>query len=214
MIILSDATHGAAYPATRADDRARQEHRFVDQAEISDQFVRQHYAGLYSVLHRRIKDSSVAADILNEAVVTAMAHMREGRVAHSDRLAGYVYKVALNLYRNYRREFDNRPDLRSGPEAILVVAADTQGSEDSLDPRLIREVRAIISALASPRDREIVKRFYLAEEDKESICQTLGLSALHFDRVIFRARQRIRQLLEAKGFMKSDFFGVLLACCT
>jgi RNA polymerase sigma-70 factor, ECF subfamily len=40
----------------------------------------------------------------------------------------------------------------------------------------------------------------------------LGLSALHFDRVIFRARRRIRALLEAKGFMKTDFFGVLLAC--
>lgn len=179
---------------------------------ISDEFVKRHYAGLYLLLQRRIKDAAVAADMLNEAVATAMSHARGGRVAQPERLAGYVYRVAMNLYRNYRRDFDNRADLRSDPDDIQHVAADT-GGEEPLDPAIAREVRSIISSLSTPRDREIVKRFYLHEEDKESICRTLGLSALHFDRVIFRARQRIRTLLEAKGFVKSDFFGVLLLCC-
>jgi RNA polymerase sigma-70 factor (ECF subfamily) len=183
----------------------------VGEEAISDEFVKRHYAGLYLLLQRRIKDAAVAADMLNEAVATAMTHVRSGRVAQPERLAGYVYRVAMNLYRNYRREFDNRADLRSDPDAIQQVAADN--GDEVLDPAIAREVRSIISSLATARDREIVKRFYLHEEDKESICRTLGLSALHFDRVIFRARQRIRTLLEARGFVKSDFFGVLLLCC-
>ncbi len=59
-----------------------------------------------------------------------------------------------------------------------------------------------------------MKRLYLVEEAKDEICRSLGLTPLHFDRVIHRARQRLRVLLEAKGLGKSDFLSVLLTCCT
>ncbi len=39
-------------------------------------------------------------------------------------------------------------------------------------------------------------RYYLAEEDKAAICADLGLSSLHFNRVLWRARQRFKKLLE------------------
>ena len=67
-------------------------------------------------------------------------------------------------------------------------------------------------SLPTVRDREIIKRFYLDEEDKAEICRSMGLSPLHFDRVMFRARQRVRVLLETKGFDKSDFLIALLSC--
>lgn len=178
---------------------------------ISDEFVRRHYAGLQSLLRRKIRDPAVAADLLNEAVATAMSHSRDGRVEQPDRMAGYVYRVALNLYRNYRREFANRPELRAGPEDIHRIP-DRDGESEPVDLGLLQRVRTLIGELPTPRDREIVKRFYLDEEDKESICRALDLSPLHFDRVIFRARQRLRTLLESKGFVKSDFFNVLLVC--
>ena len=178
---------------------------------ISDEFVRRHYAGLQSLLRRRIKDPAVAADLLNEAVATAMSHSRSGRVEQPERMAGYVYRVALNLYRNYRREFDNRQDLRAAPDDIQRLP-DNSAPVEPMDTGLLQQVRKLIGELPTPRDREIVKRFYLDEEEKESICRALELSPLHFDRVIFRARQRLRALLEAKGFVKSDFFNVLLVC--
>jgi RNA polymerase sigma-70 factor (ECF subfamily) len=55
-------------------------------------------------------------------------------------------------------------------------------------------VRAVLGALDSDRDREILFRFYLAEDDKARICRDLGLTALHFNRVLFRARERFGQL--------------------
>ncbi|MBM0103249.1 RNA polymerase sigma factor [Steroidobacter sp. S1-65] len=178
---------------------------------ISDEFVRRHYAGLQSLLRRKIGDPAIAADLLNEAVATAMSHSRDGRVEQPERMAGYVYRVALNLYRNHRREFANRPDLRAGPEDIHRIP-DRDGESEPVDLGLLQRVRTLIGELPTPRDREIVKRYYLDEEEKESICQALELSPLHFDRVIFRARQRLRTLLESKGYVKSDFFNVLLVC--
>lgn len=184
----------------------------MGEGAISEEFVKRHYAGLFALLHRRIKDPALAQDILNEAMATAMAHVQDGRVSQPDRLAGYVFRVAMNLYRNHRREFDNRSDLRAPPDELQNVPSQTFVG-DGLGRDVLRQVRALISSLPTPRDREIVKRFYLDEEDKEHICSSLGLTPLHFDKVVFRARQRMRTLLEQSGFHRSDFFNVLLACC-
>jgi RNA polymerase sigma-70 factor, ECF subfamily len=185
----------------------------VVEDSISDEFVRKHYAGLRSLLLRRIRDAAVVTELLNEAFSTAIVHMRAGRIAEPDKMAGYVYRVAMNLYRNYRREFNNRVDLRAAPDEIdRVPAAD--GLVDGLDSGVLQAIRSIITSLPAPRDREVLKRFYLDEEEKDAICHSLGLTAMHFDRVISRARQRMRALLEAQGFRKPDIFSVaLLVCC-
>jgi RNA polymerase sigma-70 factor (ECF subfamily) len=175
---------------------------------VSDRFIREHYAGLAALLQRRIGDPNIAAELLNEAVAMAIEHTRQGRVAQPELLAGYVYRVALNLYRNYRREFDNRADLRVATDQIQHLPSDAIDA-DAPEARVVREVREIVLSLPTARDREIVKRFYLDEEDKDDICQSLGLSPLHFDKVLFRARQRLRSLLEQRGFSKTDFFSVL-----
>jgi RNA polymerase sigma-70 factor (ECF subfamily) len=69
-----------------------------------------------------------------------------------------------------------------------------------LDQLLAQEkagiVRQVITELNSDRDREVLLRFYLREEEKEQICADLGLSSLHFNRVLFRARERYKQLFE------------------
>ena len=182
----------------------------MDQDAISDELLKQHYAGLQSLLQRRIKDPAVAAEILNDAVAVAISHMRAGRIAQPDRLPGYVYRVALNLYRNYVREFDNRADLRADADQIEHLPAAVSAPGDSSDMWLLRQVRAVIEQLPTARDREVVTRFYLEEEDKSEICKSFGLSALHFDKVIFRARQRMKALLEAKGFDKKDLLSILL----
>jgi len=112
--------------------------------------------------------------------------------------------------RNHRRKMAERVERRA--EASVVDSLpDTNAAADPQDSRL-DEVRSIIESLPTLRDREIVKRFYLDEDEKDAICRDLGLSPLHFDKVIFRARQRMRALLEARGFRKSDFFSFLVVC--
>jgi RNA polymerase sigma-70 factor (ECF subfamily) len=182
----------------------------VGEDAISDEFLKRHYAGLQLLLRRRIKDAAVAADLLNEAIATAMTHMRCDRIAEPDKLAGYVYRVALNLYRNYRREFDNRADIRVNADDIDHLPGAPASHQDFVDPTVVQQVREVIKELPTPRDREIVTRFYLDEEEKSAICESLGVSPLHFDKVAFRARQRMRALLEARGFDKRDLVSMLL----
>ena len=61
-----------------------------------------------------------------------------------------------------------------------------------------RSCAACFPELASERDRQILFRFYIAEDEKEAICRDLRSASLHFNRVLFRARERYRELyLEA-----------------
>ena len=135
----------------------------MDDHKISDEFVKRHYPGLCAMLTRRIKDAALAAEMLHEAVITAIKHTDAGRVAEPAKLAGYVYRVALNLYRNHRRSHDNRTDLRSDADEIQALADQGHSVEHSIDSGILRKVCAIIAELPTARDREIVKRFYLDE---------------------------------------------------
>jgi len=56
-------------------------------------------------------------------------------------------------------------------------------------------VRQVLAELGNERDRQILLRFYLAEEDKERIAGDLALTGLQFNRVLHRARQRYKELL-------------------
>jgi RNA polymerase sigma-70 factor (ECF subfamily) len=54
----------------------------------------------------------------------------------------------------------------------------------------------VIGELPTARDRQLILRFYLGEEDKARLCADLGIESVHFKRVLFRARQRFKELLE------------------
>ena len=55
-------------------------------------------------------------------------------------------------------------------------------------------MRRVLEELSTARDREILFRFYVAEEDKEEIAADHGLTSLQFNRVLHRARERYRAL--------------------
>jgi DNA-directed RNA polymerase specialized sigma24 family protein len=59
-------------------------------------------------------------------------------------------------------------------------------------------VRRVLQELGNERDRQILLRFYIAEEDKDRLSEDFGLSSLQFNRVLHRARQRYKELLVAR----------------
>jgi len=172
---------------------------------------KENYSGLRLLILKSAQNEAVAADILNDAVATALEHLQAGRIAQPEQIAGYVYQVAMNLLRNHRRKMDERGDRRVDSDTIENIAGEGESADSLFANSVALQVRRVISELPTDRDRAIVKRFYLDEEDKEVICRELNLSVLHFDKVIFRARQRMRTLLEKSGFSKIDFFLMLCA---
>jgi RNA polymerase sigma-70 factor, ECF subfamily len=171
------------------------------------------YPGLRALIRRRVQDPQLAADILQDAAVTTLEKLRAGKVAQPSGIGGYLYRVALNHLRNYRRKdrtaTSSSSELESlpGDGDITDVASIDRG-------RWAKAARSMLEELPAPRDRELLVRFYLNDECKESICSSLGLSDEHFHRVLFRARNRFRALLERRGFQKLDLLVLaLLGVC-
>ena len=70
---------------------------------------------------------------------------------------------------------------------------------ESDDRHLAQAVMAVLDELPTKRDRQILIRFYLDGVDKQQLCRELGLSPKHFDRVLMRARSRLRTIIERRA---------------
>lgn len=161
------------------------------EAELVERYSR----GLLFMLRRITQNPTLADDLHQEAFRIVLERLRTKGLTQPERLAGYLRQTARNLQiahvrKQIRRKTDGLADDRPvsdpspGPHHQAVVQEEAQ---------LVREV---LLELDTERDRELLGRFYLLEEDKESICADLDLSSLHFNRVLFRARQRFKDKLE------------------
>src|ERR1044071_4820948 len=123
-------------------------------------------SGLKAQLTRVTRDAELAADLLQDAIVTALQKLEAGEIEHRGQLDGYVYRVALNHLRNYRRK-DKSPV--SGPDALPELV-DTEGEarpgKSIARGQFSRVVTRLLKEMTSPRDREVLIRFYLQEEDR------------------------------------------------
>jgi RNA polymerase sigma-70 factor (ECF subfamily) len=160
------------------------------------------FPGLRALILRRVRDPDVAADILQDAAVTTLEKLRSGEIAHPENLGGYLYRVALNHLRNHRRK--DRSAVSSAEALEDLPASESADWEHIGGRQWAKAARRMLEELPVARDREVLVRFYLDDEDREQICRELRLSEEHFNRVIFRARNRFRELVEHRGFRKAD----------
>jgi RNA polymerase sigma-70 factor (ECF subfamily) len=165
------------------------------------------FPGLRALILRRVRDPEVAADILQDAAVTTLEKLRMGEIARPENLGGYLYRVALNHLRNHRRKDRSAVSSADALDELPASESDTDW-ERVRGRQWAAAARRMLDEMPVARDREVLVRFYLDDEDREAICRELGLSEEHFNRVIFRARNRFRELVEHRGFRKADLLTI------
>ena len=173
------------------------------------QAILRNMAGLRAQLARVTGSVELASDMLQDAMVTALQKLKAGEISDPAHLDGYVYRVALNHLRNYRRK-DRSRTVASDAIGELADASDSGRPTERVEAdQWARMAKKLLQEVGSVRDRELLVRFYLHEESKEDLCRAFGLTNLHFNRVIYRARDRFRELLERRGLGKSDFLSAV-----
>lgn len=160
-----------------------------------EEFVRRYERGLIYLLKRRTRDPQLALDIAQETFRIAIEKLRRSPIDQVDRLGAYLRGTALNLVGAEFRKSTRRATTTDS-EVVDAVADDTAGPFDHVSSeQLQRVVRKLLDELPVPRDREILIRTYLQDEDKSLICEALGVDSAHYNRVLFRAKQRFKELL-------------------
>ncbi len=153
--------------------------------------------GLSYLLRKITGDATLSEDLLQETFRVALRRIRAGELREPEKLGGFLRQTAKNLARAEHRRGGRWESMDDGLEGREPVAP-----EESQLTRVIRNeevglVRQVLREIRSRRDRQLLYRFYIAEEEKEEICRDLGLSSLNFNLVLFRARERFRKLVEA-----------------
>jgi RNA polymerase sigma-70 factor (ECF subfamily) len=165
-----------------------------------EELVRRYGPGLLRVLTRQTRgDIELARDLRQDTFETALAKLRAGELENPAAIAAYLRGIAERLATGHYRK-DVRRATTTDSEMIEHQADQRQGPFDKLSKEQVQwAVRALIEELPTPRDREILMAVYVRDEDKDEICARLGIDSTHFNRVLFRAKQRFRELLVHRG---------------
>jgi len=154
--------------------------------------------GVTFLLRRWTRDRDAADDLFQETFRLAIEKIRHGEVREPDRLPGFLRSLAKNLSTYHYRRAAQRTERETPIETTWEPPDPAAGQLGALlQQEKIEIVRRLLAELSVERDRQILLRFYLREEDKESIRQDLGLSSAEFNVVLFRARRRYRTLFES-----------------
>jgi len=152
--------------------------------------------GLLYFLRRKTGDGPLADDLYQDTFRIVLERLRSKGLVNPTKLSSFIYAIAKNLVvADVRKKARRKTD--SNTEAI-ELSPDQQGVcqlDEVLRDELATIVRQVIDELKKQRDRELLVRFYLEEQEKHAICRDLGLTEEHFNRVMFRARGRFKELL-------------------
>ncbi|MES1211285.1 MAG: sigma-70 family RNA polymerase sigma factor [Acidobacteriota bacterium] len=156
--------------------------------------------GIAVLLDRQTNGRPEAEDLFQDTFRLVLEKLRNGELRDPSRLPGFVAQIARSLAVEHYRKTSRRK-TEADSDAVQEAVA---GGSGQLDRLLVREradlVRQVIQELGTSRDRDILLRFYIAEEDKERISADFGLTSLQFNRVLHRARERYREIyLERAG---------------
>ena len=187
------ATSPGSKPSTDPAELVRRIRAGETAAE--DEMLERYSRGVKFLLLELTGDSARADDLHQETFRLVIEKVRAGELREPDKLAAFIRQLARNLFIGEYRRRIKRPVV-SGDQPLATSrdpAPDPQ--KRLLDKENAAIVRRLLTELEPARDRQILLRLFVAEHSKAEICADLDLSSLHFNRVLHRARQRLKNLL-------------------
>jgi RNA polymerase sigma-70 factor, ECF subfamily len=161
--------------------------------EAEAQLVARFGRGIRVVIRHASSDPTVAEDLFQETFRVGLERIRAGALRDHAQVAAFLAGLARTLATEHFRRLRRAPQ-----EDVSVLERMAAPGGTSLDAVARREeadqVTTTLDSLPTDRDREVLRRFYLTMEDKDRICDDLGLTRLQFNRVLYRARERFREL--------------------
>ena len=186
---MGDQIENEIRPAGELVDRIR-----AGDSSAETELVKKYWKSLNFILNRRCNnDQQLASDITQDAFIVVIAKARNGEINTPDAIAGYIRQTGVNLLiAHFRKETRRATDTHG--EVNFEIPDDQSNVERAVESRdSLKLVQQLIGEMTVERDKDLLISYYAKEEEKSSICQRLELTPAHFDRVLFRARSRLKQ---------------------
>jgi len=166
--------------------------------DAETELVKKYYKSLHFILKRRCDDPQLASDLAQDAFMVVIAKARAKQINSPEAIAVFIRQTAVNLMIAHYRKETRRATDTFGEVVIDVPDHNTNVSRAVESHQALKMVQELIREMKVERDRDILISYYANEEEKTSICLRLELTPAHFDRVLFRAKSRLKQLIDFK----------------
>lgn len=157
----------------------------MDSAEFAA-FYERSARPLWAYLLRCSGDPALAEDLMQEAYVRFLgaAQPTDGEVA----ARRYLFRIGSNLLRDHWRR-PKADALEDVPESVFAVGV----NEDEL---AVQQQLARAMQQMGPRDRQVLWLAHAENYSHREIAEIMGLATPSVRILLFRARGRMRQLME------------------
>jgi RNA polymerase sigma-70 factor (ECF subfamily) len=178
--------------------------------QAEDALSRRVAPGITQIVVAMTGNFALAQELCQETLIIILSRLRTQPLEDPDKLPAFVAQVARNLViAERRKERRRKTDVDS--DAIDLVVDHSEGQEQGAQRESAASaIRTVLAEMKSVRDRTLLVRYYLRDEDKKDICRELGLTEPSFNVVLFRARSRFLELLEKKGLSGIDLLCMAL----
>jgi RNA polymerase sigma-70 factor, ECF subfamily len=141
---------------------------------------------------RHLASTAAAEDLVQDVLALIIEALRAGKIAAPAALPAYALSVSRNLVRDRIRTSHRRAALVGAFETGAGVA---RLPAWEIEPGDLDRVGRCLGHL-SRRDREVLVRSFIHEEDARQIAANLGIAVGHLRVIRHRALARLRELLE------------------
>ena len=168
-------------------------------AVASNKFVQLNYSWLLFVIRKKFSGSNNHEDIVQDTFMLVINKLQQGAVKNPNAILAYLRTTAIHIGFEYLRK-DKKFTSAIDQEMLDVI-------EDSKDDILssiiwddkIKFVKQVIDELKIQRDKDILFGFYFNDDNKQTICKQFDLKSEHFDRVLYRAKLRLKELIDKRN---------------
>jgi RNA polymerase sigma-70 factor (ECF subfamily) len=121
-------------------------------------------------------------------MVRFLRALQSEKIRNPESTAAFLSGICNNVIREYKRRLWKEP-VSDTDSSMLAGSAYLEA--DLLE---LRQAIGVVMIHLSQRDRDILRAFFLEEQDKSEICRVMGLSDIQFRVALFRAKEKFREI--------------------
>jgi len=165
--------------------------------------VNRYSRGLLFILRRKCGDQDLANDLEQDTWQIIIEKIRNNELKDPAKLSPFIIQTGKNLVIMHFRKSEQTKVNSSGDGNDIEInypeASNSRHRAATPESILCAHnlglmVKRVVLELNTSRDKDLIIRYYLNEQDKSTICHDLSIETNHFDKVLYRAKQRFRQL--------------------
>jgi RNA polymerase sigma-70 factor, ECF subfamily len=166
--------------------------------ETENHLVASFYKAIQAKLQSRLRWPELVQDARQETFLRVFTYFRSGKtLANPASLPGFVHGVCHNVAKELLRSHTRHDQIAENVPEPVDTSSDPEGQMVTAERKQI--VRKLLGELPV-KDRELLRRVLLEEEDKDAVSKELGVDRNYLRVLLYRARLRFKAaLVESQG---------------